>query len=372
MIKNNKWKLIFSSIVILLPIFFGLTFWNELPDQMITHWGIDGNADGFSNRYFAVFALPIFILVIHWLCIFFTAVIDKKNKNQNNKVFGLVIWITPIISLVTNGIVYATSFNKEFSPYLIITLLMGGMFVVIGNYLPKCRQNYTIGIKIKWTLESEENWNATHRFGGKVWVIGGLLIMISSFLPEASFIWVMVSSIFILVLVPIVYSYLYHKKQVREGNSDIKPLPKTKANKIATIISLVVVTVILIFTGFIMFSGKINIEYGEELFTIKADYWSDISIKYEDIKNIEYSENDEVGIRTYGFSSATLLLGAFHNEEYDNYTRYSYTKCREAVVLDVDGKILVINGPDAERTKEFYEKIKSYVTVLSLAADIIK
>ena len=211
MIKNNKWKLLFSSIVILLPIVFGLIFWNELPEQMITHWGIDGNADGWSNRYFAVFALPIFILIIHWLCIFCTTILDPKNKNQNNKVVGLVIWITPIISLVTNGIIYAASFDKEFSPYLINTLLIGVIFVIIGNYLPKCKQNYTIGIKVKWTLESEKNWNATHRFGGKVWVIGGLLIMISSFLPETIIPWVMASLIVILAIVPIIYSYLYYK-----------------------------------------------------------------------------------------------------------------------------------------------------------------
>ena len=184
MIKNNKWKLLFSSIVILLPMIFGLIFWNELPEQMITHWGIDGNADGFSNRYFAVFALPVFILVIHWLCIFFTMVIDQKNSNQNNKVFGVVIWITPIISLVSNGVIYAVSLGKEFSPYLITSLLMGGMFVIIGNYLPKCKQNYTIGIKVKWTLESEENWNATHRFVGKVWFIGGLILKFCIFLPQ--------------------------------------------------------------------------------------------------------------------------------------------------------------------------------------------
>lgn len=358
MIKNNKWKFLFSSIVILLPMIFGLIFWNELPEQMITHWGIDGNADGFSNRYFAVFALPVFILVIHWLCIFFTMVIDQKNSNQNNKVFGVVIWITPIISLVSNGGIYAVSLGKEFSPYLITSLLMGGMFVIIGNYLPKCKKNYTIGIKVKWTLESEENWNATHRIGGKVWVIGGLLIMISSVLPETSFIWAMVSLIFILVVVPIVYSYLYYRKQLREGASDIKPLPKTKANKIATIISSVVVGIILIFTGFIMFSGKIDVEYGEEGFSIYADYWNDISVKYDDIKSIEYRENDVVGIRTYGFSSASLLLGAFHNEEFNNYTRYSYTKCEAAIVLNVDGKILVINGIDKESTKEIYEKIR--------------
>lgn len=218
MIKNNKWKILISSIIILLPAIFGIVFWNELPEQMITHWGIDGNPDGWSNRYFAVFALPTFILIIHWLCILCTT-IDPKNKNQNNKVFSIVIWLTPIVSLTANGAVYAVSFGKEFSPYLITNLLIGVTFVVIGNYLPKCKQNYTIGIRVKWTLESEENWNATHRFGGKLWVIGGLLIMLCMFLPEFGFIWVLFASILVLVLLPVIYSYRYYKKQIRDGSS---------------------------------------------------------------------------------------------------------------------------------------------------------
>ena len=185
--------------------------------------------------------------------------------------------------------------------------------------------------------------------------------MISSLLPETSFIWVMVSLIFILAIVPIIYSYLYYKKQLREGKSDIKPLPKTKANKIVMIVSLVVVSIILIFTGFIMFSGKIDVEYGEDAFTIYADYWSDITIKYDDIKSIEYREKDDVGIRTYGFGSASLLLGEFRNEEFNNYTRYSYTKSEASVVLNVDDRILVVSGIDKESTKEIYEQIRGEI-----------
>jgi len=212
MIKNNRWKILISSIVILLPIVFGLIFWNELPEEMVIHLGIDGNADGWSNRYFAVFALPIFILVVHWICILATS-IDPKNKNQNNKVFGIVIWITPIISLVANGVIYAVSLRKEFSPYVVTTLLMGLTFVVIGNYLPKCKQNYTIGIRVKWTLENEENWNATHRFSGKIWVVGGLLIMASMFLETLIIPWAIFILIAILVIIPIIYSYMYYKNK---------------------------------------------------------------------------------------------------------------------------------------------------------------
>ena len=360
MIKSNKWKLIISSIVILLPILFGLAFWNELPDQMITHWGIDGNPDGFNNRYVAVFTLPVLILLVHWFCIFFTSK-DPKNKNQNNKVFGIVIWITPIVSLIAHGMIYAVSFGKEFHPHLITTLLIGGMFVIIGNYLPKCKQNYTMGIKVKWTLENEENWNATHRFSGKVWFIGGLILMFCIFLPQAVLIWIMFISIFILVVIPILYSYFYHRKQVKEGSADVKTLPKSKVNRIITIISLIIITLILIFLGIIMFSGDIDVKYSENSFTIQASYWNDLTIEYDAIKNVEYRTNDNPGLRTYGFGSARLLMGAFRNEEFGNYTRYSYTKSKSCVVVNVDEKILVINGIDDNSTMEIYANIKEKI-----------
>ena len=358
MLKNNKWKLLISSIVILLPILFGLIFWNELPEQITTHWGIDGKPDGWSNRYFAVFALPIFILITHWLCIFCT-VKDPKNQNQNNKVFGIVIWITPLISLFLSAVVYSASFGKEINIISITLMLIGVMFVIIGNYLPKCKQNHTIGIRIKWTLQNEENWNATHRISGKVWVIGGILFMLAIFLPNYIIPWMISISIAMLTLLPFIYSYQYHKKQVREGQNVITQLPKNKVNKIIIIISLTVVFTIFIFIWFIMFSGDINFKYNEDAFSIEASYWNDSTIKYDDIKNIEYRDNDNKGLRVHGFGSARFLAGAFNNEEFGNYTRYSYTKCNSCVVLTVGDRILVISGPDAESTKLIYEKLKS-------------
>lgn len=354
MIRKNKWKLLASSIITLLPIAFGLIFWSELPEQMTTHWGADGNADGWSGRFFAVFAIPLIILAVHWICIFITAM-DPKNEGQNSKVFGIVIWITPLISVFANGMVYAVSFGKEVQPYVIVSLLMGIMFIVIGNYLPKCKQNYTIGIKIKWTLENEENWNATHRLGGKIWVLGGLLMLVSMLLPAVVAPWVLVASMIVLVVLPVVYSYAYHKKQVREGTAVITPLPKNKTTKIAMFIMVLV----MIFLGVIMFTGDIDVKYQEESFTIEADYWKDLTVEYEVIESVEYRDSDDKGSKTNGFNSARLLLGTFNNNEFGNYTRYSYTGCDACVVLHGDGKELVISGKDAESTKAIYEKIKS-------------
>ena len=356
MIKRNRWKLLISSILILLPALFGLLFWEALPQRMTTHWGADGAADGWSDRGFAVLGIPLLILVLHWLCVLFTAR-DPGNKHQNGKVFGLVLWICPVTSLFSCGMIYAAAGGVELRGDLIGLLLIGLMFTVIGNYLPKCRQNRTIGIKVKWTLENEENWNATHRLGGRLWVVGGLLLMACVFLPESVIPWVLVVLLPVLAVIPVLYSYLYHRKQVRAGTAVITPLPKSRGHKIALGISLGVVVVILLLVALLMFTGEINISYGATSFTIEASFWQDLTVDYDAIEQISYRETNEAGMRTYGLGSARLQAGAFRNDTFGDYTRYTYAQCSACVVLTVQGETLVLSGPDAEATKEIYDAL---------------
>ena len=356
MIKNNKIKLIISSVGILLQIFFGLIFWNKLPEQMATHWGADGTTDGSSNKSLAVFLLPVIILAVHWICILFT-VKDAKNKDQNKKVFGLVLWMCPMVSLYTSVIIYATALVKNPPIVLISLLIFGLLFIIVGNYLPKCKQNYTIGLKFKWTLQSEENWNATHRFGGKVWVIGGILIVLCALLPKAAIVWALVPIFAALVIVPLVYSYVYYRKQKDKEDVEFTAITKNKTTGRITIISMIFVAVILIFVGFLMFTGDINMEYNENSFVINASYWSDITVDYAAIESVEYRTKDDVGIRVSGLGSARLLAGAFENDEFGSYTRYSYISCNSCVVLNVEGKILIINGLDDKSTKAIYNQL---------------
>lgn len=356
MLKQNKGKLIISSILILLPALVGVLLWNKLPMYMTTHWGADGNADGWSGKAFAVFGLPLILLVVHWICMLFTAK-DPGNTNQSRKVFSMVLWIMPIISFFANGVIYYAAFGRDFHFGMITFLPLGLMFVILGNYLPKCRQNHTIGIKIKWTLENEENWNATHRFCGKVWVIGGLLMMACIFLPEATLPWVVTVLILGLVGLSFAYSYLYYKKQVKAGTYVRNGVWSGKSEKKVTVISMILLTMILIFVVVICFTGDIHIQYGEDAFTIKASYYNDLTVEYAAIDSIEYRDEDEAGGRISGFGSPRLSLGGFRNEEFGSYTRYAYTQCDACVVLTVDSRTLVLSGKDADSTKEIYEEL---------------
>lgn len=185
---------------------------DKLPEQIATHWGVNGEANGFSNRIFAVFELPIFMFVVHWLCVLVTAA-DSKNKGQNKKAISMVLWIVPVLSVYTSAIIYCTAFGMKFDRDILMLILLGLMFIIIGNYLPKCKQNHTIGIKVHWTLRDEENWNATHRFCGKLWVIGGLLFMLCAFLPTSVIPYILIVLVVVLAIIPILYSYTYYKKK---------------------------------------------------------------------------------------------------------------------------------------------------------------
>lgn len=210
--KHTKLNIILSCIILVAPMIFGMIVWNKLPESMPIHWGVHGEADRWSSKPFAVFVLPLLILAIHGICIFASRK-DFRNKKQSPKVMGLVLWICPLLSVMANSLTYAGALGKEINVLFVVSLTMGALFVLIGNYLPKCQQNLIVGIRIIWTLKNEANWNATHRFAGKVWVIGGLLLMASSLLPYSILPWAMIALLVVFIGLPVLYSYRFHKKE---------------------------------------------------------------------------------------------------------------------------------------------------------------
>jgi len=361
MLKENKRKLLASSAVVLLPALVGLLLWNRLPDQLTTHWGADGTPDGWSGKAFAVFALPLILLAAHWLCVFATAK-DPGNRTQSPKVFGLVLWIMPVISLFSNGVVYAAALEWEFRMELLTMLLLGLIFVLVGNYLPKCKPNRTIGIKIKWTFESEANWVATHRLAGRLWVAGGLLFMACAWLPLRAVVWVSALAFIPMIVIPVVYSYAFYRKQVKEGTFVPSEQPESRKQKRLVKISMVIPALILAGCAVLMFTGNIAVTYGEESFTVEADYWQDLTVEYAVVDRVEYRTEDTPGMRTSGFGSARLMMGNFQNEEFGHYTRYSYTGQDACVVVTAGEKVLVLSGRDAAETERIYQELAERIS----------
>ncbi|MGT2906818.1 SdpI family protein [Streptococcus dentiloxodontae] len=203
--KTNKKLLALTSLVILLPVLIGCLLWSYLPEKVATHFSLSGQADGFSSRMLAVFGLPIIFLLLHWFCLFTTSK-DPKVENVSPKMRLVTYWIIPLVSCFVMASIYATALGYAVNHALVADLLLGLMFMAIGNYMPKIRRNHTIGIRLPWTLDNADNWIKTHRLAGKIWLLGGLLIFINAFVQIAVGL-VLVLTLMVMIGVPVIYSY---------------------------------------------------------------------------------------------------------------------------------------------------------------------
>ena len=366
MLKEHKKTFILSSVVIFLPIIIGLLLWKQLPEQMVTHWNARGEADGWSGRSFTIFGLPCIMFALHWLCILLTG-LDSKAKEQNSKVLHMVFWIMPITSILVSCLTYTVGLGMDINPGVIVILLLSLSFIIMGNYMPKCTPNHSIGVRTRFTLRNNENWTKTHRFAGRIWVLGGLLILPTMFLSVENFMYITLPVIMVIALAPGLYSYIYYKKQLKAGTTtkeeNVLTPSEKKTNFIATIIGLTVLGIAMVF----LFTGKFTIIYEETSFSIDAPYWDDASIAYADIDNIEYREQDDPDAsmkRAFGYGSFNVLMGEFESDEFGNYTRYSYTACDSCVVLTVGKKTMVVNGKDDNETQAIYKQLSEKMNQL--------
>ena len=209
--KNSKWELLLTSLVCLLPLPVGAALYPRLPEIMVTHWDVSGNANGWSSRAATVFGLPLVILALHLVC--FYAESRETKKNTNPVLRTVLLWFCPAVSLLGGAVTLGTGLGYEMHISTVVPVFVGLLFLILGNYLPKIRQNRTMGIKLPWTLQSEENWTRTHRLAGFQWVAGGLLLILLTLLGLGST-WVYAAVTAAMVLIPGFYSWELHRKGV--------------------------------------------------------------------------------------------------------------------------------------------------------------
>lgn len=355
LLKQNRAKAMVSSALILLPAAFGLLAWRRLPASFPFYGGFSGAAGSAAGKAFAVLGLPLLLLAGHWLCLLITCR-DKAQARQSPRALGILFWVMPMLSLFTNGLVYAAAFGKELGFELCMPVLLGVIFVYMGNYLPKLRQNRTLGVKLPWTLRNEENWDRTHRLAGKVWVAGGLVLVFSVLLPLPAMVWCSILTITGLAGIPAAYSYRIYKIHRAQGVAYLSP-PKTRGQKVLAGAVGIFTAALLAGAAALTFTGQVQVSCGEHSLTIHASYWADLEADYAQIESIAYRDTFEPGRRTNGFGSARLLLGAFHNQEFGSYTLYAYTGAQGFVVIDCGQRTLVVGLQTAPEARQLCDAL---------------
>ncbi len=201
--------LIISTVVCLLPIILSLIMYDKMPDRMPIHWDIKGNPDNYGTKAFATIGLPLIMAGLN-LITHFALNSDPKRANSSVVLKAIGKLTIPFLTVTLVPITIFAGLGYDLPIEKIVPAFVGILFIIIGNYLPKSKQNYTVGIKLPWTLNNETNWNKTHRLAGYLWIVGGVMMFVNSFLQ---IFWMPVFIIIMscLVFIPVIYSYILYK-----------------------------------------------------------------------------------------------------------------------------------------------------------------
>jgi uncharacterized membrane protein len=198
---------------VLLPFIYLAYLWNSLPEKVPMHWNYKGEIDDWGTKYSLlglIFLLPVLTYVL-------MLVIPKINHKKRIELMGgkyyqIKFVLVGFMSVLAIYIIHSSNSQTLSSPSIVLVLI-GLLFMALGNYFKVIKQNYFLGIKTPWTLESEEVWKLTHILAGKLWIVGGLLIVIFSLvIPEDINFYLFIIITAIITIVPIVYSYLIFRK----------------------------------------------------------------------------------------------------------------------------------------------------------------
>lgn len=204
----------FPLALLILTAAASVFFYNNLPARIVTHWNFSGEPDGYGSGQTQAIVFPLLVIGMYILFLLLPYLDPKKDRYEQfskiyhifkNTILSLIIIIYFVMAL--NGLGYNL-------PVGVITPgLIGLLFIVLGNYMGKLKMNWFMGIRTPWTLSSETVWNKTHRFGGKMFILAGLLMIAQIFLPLAWKLPVFIVSLLLLIFGTIGYSYIVYLKE---------------------------------------------------------------------------------------------------------------------------------------------------------------
>ncbi|MFH0955936.1 MAG: SdpI family protein [Candidatus Falkowbacteria bacterium] len=203
--------------LLILTIAASVFFYNNLSERIATHWNFEGEVDSWGSGQAQAVVFPLLIVGMYFLFLLIPYLDPKKERyEQFSKIYhifkSLILASIVVIYFVVglNGLGYTLPVG------VIIPGLVGLLFIILGNYLGKIKMNWFVGIRTPWTLSSEEVWNKTHRFGGKMFILAGFLMLAETFLPAGWKLSVFIIMMVVLLVGTVGYSYIIYLKEKKK------------------------------------------------------------------------------------------------------------------------------------------------------------
>lgn len=210
---STKTSTIISGVLIAIALAAGLVLYARLPDPMPSHWNAAGEIDGYMSKFWGVFLMPILTIALTGFFLIIPQIDPlKANIAKFRGAFNWFIVAFVAYMLYIHALTLAASLGFQFNMTMMLLPVVGLLFIGIGYMMKQAKRNFFIGIRTPWTLSSETVWDETHKLGSKLFVLGGVVTIVSAFLGEAGF-WLMMIAIMVAAFVPIVYLYILWRRE---------------------------------------------------------------------------------------------------------------------------------------------------------------
>ena len=152
--------------------------WSTAPDRFPVHWNVAGEVDRYGGKIEGLLVLPVMTLVIYLLLIFLPLVDPgRANYPRFAGAYATIRLSVTVLLTAVYGLSQLAAYGSSIDVSLVISILVGGLLIVIGSILDQIRPNWFVGIRTPWTLSSQRSWTRTHRLGGRLFVLMGLAII---------------------------------------------------------------------------------------------------------------------------------------------------------------------------------------------------
>ena len=178
--KFNRRTEIITFAFIAAAFTFGVISWGVVPDQVPIHWNMAGEPDGYGSKFFNLLLMPIVALGFYFLFLWLPGLDPKKENYQRMRGTYSVVRMVVVIYMSLFGILLTLlARGVDLKVELVVPMMVGALFIILGNYFGKLRPTWFVGIRTPWTLSSDESWNKTHKLGGRVFVAMGIGLMLA-------------------------------------------------------------------------------------------------------------------------------------------------------------------------------------------------
>jgi uncharacterized membrane protein len=214
---NIKTTSIIVLTLIAIALVAGLALWNQLPDQMASHWNSNDQVDGYISRFWGVFLMPLITLGMFVLFLVVPGIDPlKANIAQFREAFNVFIALMVAFMLYVHGLTLVWSLGyQDFKMSAAMLPFMGILFIAIGYLLRQAKRNFFIGIRTPWTLSSDSVWDKTHQLGSILFMVSGAFAILGGFFGGMTAIWLMFVPLIGSSLFLVIYSYVLYRGEMK-------------------------------------------------------------------------------------------------------------------------------------------------------------